>query len=226
MELLGAITEVWLKAVGAFLGPNRGCRRLGGNGGVARKTLGIPIFHFHQTKFWVKPFVWAGYLIWASYPHEGFPPLSCGCGYRYGKPQQTRIWIGNRYPLADTDAITSKRSFGAASLCWLHAGQILPEMSYYILQMIYIYSTNSRLNQWTIPLELADGVDIFILLLQPGLLGRVSTQAQLMGWGCPGFALGSLPFPSLASPTARPEIQLTTVSTSCRLNSTKVSKTA
>ena len=77
-EVLGAITEVWLKAVGAFLGPNRGCRRLGGNGGVARKTLGIPIFHFDQTKFSVKPFVWAGYLIWASYPQEGFPPLSCG----------------------------------------------------------------------------------------------------------------------------------------------------
>ena len=47
--------------------------------------------------------------------------------------------------------------------------------------MIYIYSINSRLNQRTIPLETADGVDIFILLLQPGLLGRVSTEAQLMG---------------------------------------------
>ena len=58
---MGSITGVWLKAVGAFLGPNRGCREAAGNGGLHARPLAFQSFIWPKHCQINKP-----YLLWTE----------------------------------------------------------------------------------------------------------------------------------------------------------------
>ena len=58
---MGSITGVWLKAVGAFLGPNRGCREVAGNGGLHARPLAFQSFIWPKHCRTNKP-----YLLWTE----------------------------------------------------------------------------------------------------------------------------------------------------------------